>query len=157
MSQNKSFTQSDVFLLILCFYRFFGLICDGDFLSLKAPQPDLPPWSHVSRMGCGNKTIFSPALIGCFRRKMTSPDHLENISTLKQIDWNYYKRLNYTRALVQLVSTVTYYERPTSPFSSSRSVSRMFVVGLLLALEPLRHRSAPLSSAKETLERIHEL
>ena len=28
-SQNKSFTQLDVFLLILCFYRFFGSICGG--------------------------------------------------------------------------------------------------------------------------------
>ena len=29
MSQNKSFIQLDVFLLILCFYRFFGSICGG--------------------------------------------------------------------------------------------------------------------------------
>ena len=28
-SQNKSVTQLDVFLLILCFYRFFGSICGG--------------------------------------------------------------------------------------------------------------------------------
>ena len=33
----------------------------------------------------------------------------------------------------------------------------MFVVDLLLALKPLRHRSAPLGKANETLARIHEV
>ena len=33
----------------------------------------------------------------------------------------------------------------------------MFVVGLLLALEPLGDRSALLSNATETLTRIHEI
>ena len=53
-----------------------------------------------------------------------------------------------------VLTTVTIYEGPASPFLISRSVSRMFVVALLLALEPLRHRSPPpppLSNAKETL------
>ena len=65
----------------------------GDFLS-----QNLSLWSHVSRTrlalsaqvvpGCGNKTIFCPALIGCFRREMTSPDHLDQIVAIfSQKSW----------------------------------------------------------------------
>ena len=86
MSQNKSVTQLDVFLLILCIYRFFGFNLwwnlgiffhkkhhgiNRSFALIKLSRPRL-----ALRSGCGNKTMFCPALIGCFKREMTSSDHL---------------------------------------------------------------------------------
>ena len=85
-SQNKSFTQLDVFLLILCFYRFFGWICGGIWGFSSAKSTTNQSFTLIARestkvgtkrAGCGNKTIVYPALIGCFRREVTSPDHLD--------------------------------------------------------------------------------
>ena len=77
MLQNKSFKQLDVFLLILCFYRFSDSICGGTSRFSFAKSNINPSFADTERAGCGNETIFCLALIGCFRREMTSPDHLD--------------------------------------------------------------------------------
>ena len=72
-SQNKSVTQLDAFLLILCFYRFFGSICGGFWGFSFAKSTTIPSFALIAREstkvgtereGCGNRIIFCPALIG---------------------------------------------------------------------------------------------
>ena len=84
-SQNKSLTQLDVLLLILCFYRLLGLICNCIWWFSFAKSTNNRSFALIAReltkvgtkrVGCGNKTFFCPALNGCFRREMMSPDHL---------------------------------------------------------------------------------
>ena len=55
-------------------------------LSLRMSRPKLALSAQVVRPGCGNKTIFCPALIGCFRQEMTSPDDL-SVCTRTFDDW----------------------------------------------------------------------
>ena len=87
ISQNKSFAQLDVFLLILCFYRFFGSICGGIWRFFYATEStanrSFALIAHEStkvgtkHAGCGNKTIFSALRwLIVSDEKMTSPDHL---------------------------------------------------------------------------------
>ena len=88
MSQNKSFAQLDVSLLILCFYKFFGSICGGILGCYFVKSTTNQSFALIARestkvgtkrAGYGNKIIFCPALIGCFRREIMSPDHLVNL------------------------------------------------------------------------------
>ena len=85
MSQNAA----RCFLLDIAFLQIFRIDLWwnlGIFFRKKHHKPILRfGGSHRSRprlalsAGRGNKTIFCPALIGCFRREMTSPDRLVQI------------------------------------------------------------------------------